>query len=169
MPNYCSNEVTFSFNDHEPELFKRLVDIFASDEPFQQILPMPEILRRSASGGRNFEVGGEQVYVTSWYQEPAEGTEGSVERPWTPEELAQLKEIGSDSWYDWRVTHWGTKWDIDPQPVDECNEFDELRFSFDTAWSPPVGIYAALAQMIADKGSISWFYREDGQQLAGWL
>ena len=47
--------------------------------------------------------------------------------------------IRDDSWRDWRVQHWGTKWDV----YDCCNDFeqevasDEFSVVFCTAWSPP--------------------------------
>ena len=42
-------------------------------------------------------------------------------------------------WYEWRVQHWGTKWDV----YNCCNDFeqevpsDEFHIGFCTAWSPP--------------------------------
>jgi len=46
--------------------------------------------------------------------------------------------IRDDSWYDWRVQNWGTKWDV----FDCCNDFeqevasDEFSVGFCTAWAP---------------------------------
>jgi hypothetical protein len=39
-------------------------------------------------------------------------------------------------WYNWRVSNWGTKWDVDIH-IDVEDE-NELFGSFDSAWSPPV-------------------------------
>lgn len=54
-----------------------------------------------------------------------------------------------DYWYDWCVNNWGTKWDIgsdnnelhglNPTIVD-----NEATMSFDSAWSPPIGLYKEL-------------------------
>lgn len=47
-----------------------------------------------------------------------------------------------------------------------------LSLAFDTAWSPPEGIYDALGQIIAEQDldiRISWFYDEPGMQVAGYL
>ena len=66
----------------------------------------------------------------------------------------ELVEDRSQAWYDWRITHWGTKWelyDVDV-PTIECGEDTihtpegsykqyEISFPFATAWSPPVEWY----------------------------
>lgn len=47
-------------------------------------------------------------------------------------------DVQGENWYDWRVAHWGTKW----------NGWDvgilENGFAFITAWSPPWGIIGEL-------------------------
>lgn len=46
-----------------------------------------------------------------------------------------LKKYGADNWYDWRIKHWGTKWDVDAELVEADEE--RLVYQFDSAWSPP--------------------------------
>ena len=52
------------------------------------------------------------------------------------------------NWYDWRLENWGTKWDasdIDWQGLEENdNGTVTIHLSFQTAWSPPEGIFDAL-------------------------
>lgn len=55
-------------------------------------------------------------------------------------------------WYNWNVRHWGTKWDI-PLHRDEIGDFDQnndgdwyFHWYFDTAWSPAVEAYDAMAK-----------------------
>ena len=46
-------------------------------------------------------------------------------------------EIRKDSWWDWRVQNWGTKW----QPMDpniEQGNPRHVQITFDSAWSPPI-------------------------------
>lgn len=68
------------------------------------------------------------------------------------EQLAEAMEVGYTgihniidhgalTWYEWRIEHWGTKWDAyDVRWVDE-----ELVFS--TAWSPAVPVIRTLSRM----------------------
>jgi hypothetical protein len=54
-----------------------------------------------------------------------------------------------EDWYGWNIENWGTKWDIgsdngevhglNPTVVD-----NEATMSFDSAWSPPLGLYKEL-------------------------
>jgi hypothetical protein len=46
---------------------------------------------------------------------------------------------GNDEWYNWRLQHWGTKWDADSASlrlVDENGQW-MAEIEFMTAWSPP--------------------------------
>lgn len=52
----------------------------------------------------------------------------------------------NSDWFNWCVENWGTKWDA-CDPVTVCDEADCLSFEFDTAWSPPSGFYAKLAEV----------------------
>lgn len=52
-----------------------------------------------------------------------------------------LQRFGADTWYDWCLTHWGTKWN-------SYEHWDEpgYDYRFDTAWSPPIPLYARLTE-----------------------
>jgi hypothetical protein len=54
-----------------------------------------------------------------------------------------LNEDSDNHWYQWNVNHWGTKWDVAGE-----TEFDKdtNAYTFRTAWSPPSGVFAALAK-----------------------
>jgi hypothetical protein len=63
-----------------------------------------------------------------------------------PEPLEHADDSSSimPGWYEWRCTHWGTKWN--------AYEHAELNkgFSFFTAWSAPLPIYYALSRKYPD-------------------
>lgn len=64
--------------------------------------------------------------------------EGAESSPlWFDSLLPTPPELQDSGWYDWRVEHWGTKWnavDVDASGVPE----DEwLSYFFMSAWSPP--------------------------------
>ena len=52
----------------------------------------------------------------------------------------------TSGWYDWRLEHWGTKWDIYNATCERMDE-NTLVLSFDTAWSPPIPVYDKLVDM----------------------
>ena len=80
-----------------------------------------------------------------------------------PEELRDTTSPSdSPNWYDWSCDNWGTKWDA-------CNvdyeEYDGIvTFAFDTAWSPPIPVYEALADMGFE---VQAYYVEFGMMYAG--
>jgi len=58
--------------------------------------------------------------------------------------IRAYEECGHASWYSWSIANWGTKWNAYSfKIVDECE--GRFEFRFDTAWSPPEPIFAALA------------------------
>ena len=73
-------------------------------------------------------------------------------------------------WYNWRLANWGTKWDfgydtdrgLKPTRVD-----NEVTVRFDTAWSPPIGLYECLNAL---GYSVQAYYFEPGMCFAGeWI
>lgn len=73
---------------------------------------------------------------------------------------------GVPNWYDWRLENWGTKWNVTDGTTDVGEE--SIHATFETAWSPPEFICYHLREKFPDV-EISWFFREDGMQMAGWL
>ena len=48
------------------------------------------------------------------------------------------------NWYDWSVTNWGTKWDVDSEGLefwDNENLTATITGYFDSAWAPPIDCY----------------------------
>ena len=63
-----------------------------------------------------------------------------------------IDQTHADYWYDWCVNNWGTKWDIgsDNGEVHGLNPTivdNEATMSFDSAWSPPLGLYEKLVEL----------------------
>lgn len=57
-----------------------------------------------------------------------------------------IQKYGYRDWYDFCVTKWGTKWNVDPGEcyIDEMSD-GSLKITFDTAWSTPAEIWQELA------------------------
>lgn len=64
--------------------------------------------------------------------------------------LPMPRECGEgDKWHDWRIANWGTKWDFGQgddgwAPV---RRNDKIEVRFNTAWSPPLGLYLELRRL----------------------
>ena len=71
------------------------------------------------------------------------------------------------SWWDWRVQNWGTKWNSYECDL-ELDDLDMLRYTFDTAWGPPVGVIDKLRELYPEV-SVTAFYDEPGMEVAGYL
>jgi hypothetical protein len=64
---------------------------------------------------------------------------------------------GHADWYSWSIENWGTKWNAYSVWVDE----DDECITFDTAWSTPHPIFAALSRLLPDATIIVKFADED--------
>ena len=149
MPNWCSNRVSFYSDD--TSALEKLKNIFESDEPFNSLVPAPDWKNTPNDKG--------ELPVLREMKD----TEGRVIH--TTYDFPDGK--NDDRWYDWNICNWGTKWEIDKG---SCDHLDENSFEceFETAWSPPEGIYYALRQLFPDV-DVSWFYDEPGMMVAGYL
>lgn len=70
-----------------------------------------------------------------------------------------------EDWYNWQINNWGTKWDIGADVGTEKEEQyglkatrvgNEVCCSFDSAWSPPVGLYDKLFELGYDVRATYW-------------
>lgn len=81
--------------------------------------------------------------------------------------MRPMLQAESENWYDWCVTNWGTKWDINEAFIgDDCEE-DSITFSFDTAWGPPIEAFRHWAER---DGRVTYrlTYVEPGMGFVGW-
>ena len=72
----------------------------------------------------------------------------------------------ADSDSDWRLRHWGDKWDI----LDGDSEFDieHLRCQFTTAYTPPTAWFRHIATLYPAL-TVDLRYEESGEHLWGWM
>ena len=72
------------------------------------------------------------------------------------------------SWYDWRVAHWGTKWDVDLDGLELVEEDGRARIEgyADSAWGPPLEAFKAYAALNEDV-SMELKYFEPGMDFIG--
>ena len=70
-----------------------------------------------------------------------------------------------EKWYDTNIEWFGTKWDISYEESSFNFEKDEISFSCETAWSPPIPFLQNLCEMY--KVNATLFYSEGGVGFAG--
>ena len=161
MPNHCYNRVTISGDDTEDSrrYIAEIKQMFEDENTFTQIIPEPDWpntpLTAETAGNswvKRGEVGELPVKV--------EGDYGISQR-------FKSTDVADDRWYDWRVNNWDTKWDAYDVVVTD-DDPDQFEVTFNTAWSPPEAVCSAIREQYPDL-SVSWFYDEPGEEIAGYL
>ena len=143
MPNWCENKVNiYGIEEGSQEEIKHFLETcFVDGElDFEKIIPYPD---------------------------------NAPSREDQPEDLRERLNHPFSKWYNnfgyfWCVENWGTKWGATQQDNDLSSYPDEIELRFDTAWSPPQGIHDKVKEMLPNC-SISWFYKEEGMRVSGWL
>ena len=170
MPNHCHNRVTFYSEDTTAIL--KLHNIFKKglknddnterrDSVFGSFVPEPdwskvplaeEHVREYSFSSPRGEVG--ELPVMN--EDPMRGL------------CFPSTGNNDDRWYNWRNANWGTKWDAYSLEIADCDMPNGFEVNFETAWSPPEEIHSAICEQFDDL-SMSWFYDEPGQEVAGYL
>ena len=80
------------------------------------------------------------------------------------EKLCPRPKSEEKNWYDWNCDNWGTKWDVDASLLNSSD--NELNYSFDSAWSPPVEAFEKISKYFP---SLTFFleFEELGMGFAG--
>ncbi len=72
------------------------------------------------------------------------------------------------NWWNWRVSNWGTKWEVSSEGLSYSEDDDTATISgwFDSAWSPPCDACAFYLDE-NDDVSITLYYYEPGMCFVG--
>lgn len=140
MPNWCQNSVTITHED--PAKMSALVEAMNANKFCNFAIPVPTELSETISG----------AYGDSDKQAELEA-----------QTARNIETHGYGNWYDFCVNRWGTKWEVDTQ---SSVDFDgqTVNASFDSAWSPPCGVYEALVEQGYD---VVAYYYEPGMGYLG--
>ena len=124
MPNWCYNRISvYADGTEQVKQLQEIHDIFEKDDPFNQILPIPDFKNIPNAKGelpvlrRELNKDGTVFYET--YDFP----DGK----------------NDDRWYHWCINNWGTKWELSELDI-EYDDSEQLNLTFSTAWSPPEGL-----------------------------
>lgn len=139
MPNWCNNTVEI----YHPDTAKMEALVAAVNEGkfCNHAIPTPKELTETVAGF------------------PGEDKRAEHEA----QVAANLERFGHSDWYSFQTSRWGTKWDVDAYDT-VVLEDNKVTFGFDSAWSPPVGVYE---QLVEDGFSVRAYYYESGMCFAG--
>ena len=146
MPNWCANAVTIKGTEEKIAEIKKVVTDYHA-----------EYYDKS---GNNPTVKGLLAYCIS---EPDYDVV-PVKETYPKDGEANKATIRKNSWWDWRVQNWGTKWEVAAHIVDDSEK--EIVLRFDSAWAPPLEAYSELLKREGIT-SILAFYYEQAMDFAG--
>ena len=151
MPNHCANRIEIQGEAKDVKRVKKFLENKDTDTcfDFNNVIPMPEKIV-----GR----------VTYKHSDPESLV--PVPDPETFKNRRLRKVYGTDNWYDWRILHWGTKWNSYDGKIDNEDE-EYIVYTFDTAWSPPEPVIQALREKF-EEVNITAFFDEPGMEIAGY-
>lgn len=140
MPNWCNNHITIKHAD------KALIDAIVATQGTDKgvldtIIPCPAELN--------------DPDLTTWSRDREDELEAKKK--------AMKAKYGYESWYDWNIAHWGTKWDLCEPHITRVDD-NTVEIACDTAWSPPIAAYETMVEMGYE---VKAFYYEGGMVFAG--
>lgn len=140
MPNWCSNEIKIFGTKEDIGAFKQYISKSKIPFDFNLFLPYPE----------EFKV------LDDAYAEAE-----AAEVPWDKLPKSGYEQGG----YDWCISQWGTKWNLEDASVNRDGD-EDLSGYFDTAWAPPLGVIRAMSAMFPNL-TITINYSEEGMDFEG--
>lgn len=119
---------------HDPEKIKVLADAMNADKFLNFVIPVPQDLIDVDFGNAD-------------------------------QEAANTEKHGYPNWYQFCTAEWGTKWDVDCSGTVSISESGRIvEASFDSAWSPPFGVYERLLELGYE---VVAYYYEPGMGYTG--
>ena len=140
MPNWCNNVVEISHEDAGK--MEALVAAVNEGKFCNFAIPVPKALTETVAG-----------HLGDEYEQELNQFKMQLNK----------KYFGADTWYEFCTSNWGTKWDVDAYDT-VVLEGNGVEFGFDSAWSPPTGVYDALVEQ---GFSVRAYYYEPGMGYCG--
>ena len=152
MPNRCSNSFSIKGPKAKIEKLYKIALIDEDDEGglLQALVPMPQSLHITAGSF---------------------GVESQKQKDLEVQEKANLLAHGHKNWYDWRVTNWGTKWEVSTDGfigglTTDTDGNSTIEGWFESAWAPPIEAFATYCEDNPDV-ILKLSYNEPGMCFVG--
>jgi len=143
MPNWCANSCRLTASQDNPMMGKIMDELKKGQDAkwFQAVKPVPQ---------------------------PLMDAEASQAHRLSEDGKTLVEQFGHSNWYDYCVAEWSTKWDAINISYEQ--DGDSIIVYFDTAWSPPDGIFKAMEDAdieveaaYCEQGVGFMGYRKDGE------
>lgn len=160
MPNWCENTVTMYGDENS---LQECFDKFGGNEEtidFDRIIPTPKELLEVIAVGTlpediqlvKDEKAGKKIPENDKKRLDPMLEDNISYRQNAEKSLLCLEHYGAQCWYDWRVEHWGTKWNANTYATFPCywsiyRRKPSCYFIFETAWNAAVPIFKKLSAM----------------------
>ena len=150
MPNWCENFMRLEDpNKQEADIIEAVLN---------ENKQVYEDYKKDIPEGRGLPFWGEQPLGLLGYLMPE------------PTEDYDDSKTSFPDWYSWRTSNWGTKLEVSIEHWNREENNDgsvTFEFNFDSAWSPPVGVYDTVSQR--DGWSVFATYIEGGMDFMGYF
>lgn len=123
MPNWCANSLHLAHDN--PEMIERAVKAAGDGRLLSEFVPCPQALIDTVEG---------------WSADAALQAEIDAKQE------ANMAEYSYTSWYNWCISNWGCKWDVDCHAVNR-EDANNAFMAFDSAWSPPIEFYEQMEEL----------------------
>lgn len=149
MPNWCQNKLTVTGP-------KAMLDKFIADA--------------KAKGNKKKGIEATELSLDKLYPTPSDNEIKNTKQLLPPNATVEQKMLASlfaksqPDWYSWRVTNWGTKWDVTAYVAKR--EPKKIVYEFDSAWAPPEEAFKKISNDYPDL-KFALNYREDGMGFRG--
>lgn len=159
--DYNGESVRFDFNGIIPMPSELEVCCAGIGNRALQLLQMPtDLLLHTANTFRDWQACRDLIerYGSDWQRTtaadlialleryPEEQAKCHIDLPLGRKYLDNLNRYGHTDWYSWSCVKWGTKWNAYECVIDDSTDETVLSGSFETAWSPPEGVFRAIAE-----------------------
>lgn len=156
MPNHVTNHLKFKGSKKDLTKLKKDVKSSGAVFSFNSFYPMPDELNITSP----VKIVTEKEYAKFLKKKENGELEQYATIPITKAMQDEfLKKYGVDDWYNWRIYHWGTKWDCYSIISDNWNSDNEIEFQ--TAWSTPKSALIKLSELFPKVEISVRFYDED--------
>lgn len=161
MPNWCLNSghVTLPANATPAarEAFDKLRKNEAEKGWFANVLPTPPEMNLGlgSTEGKAEYTNPEWLRANSEFKgdfgtfkthKSEDGSNTRVEFKPSPEYETYLEcNFGAKDWYNWNLSNYGVKWDVNAEISEDNLNPDSFHFSFDSAWGSPTEFFEHLA------------------------